>query len=137
MTVGHGSSDEGANGTAEQHRCDSKARRRRPGAKSVREGVDGPVDDAAVEAEEKTADGGNRAERHDVGRARPGGLNYRRRARGLQYAGGHVRRFLFRQRCTSQKLIPTWNPATNASGIRPVPPGRMMYWRSGWKKSAS
>ena len=63
--------DEGADSATEQHRSNGKARGRRPGAEGVRQGVYGPVDDAAVETEEKAADGGDRGQHDDVDRSCP------------------------------------------------------------------
>ena len=142
--------EEGADSATKQHRSNGKARGRRPGAEGVRQGVYGTVDDAAVETEEKAADGSYRAKHDDVDRGARRGVERRGSARGRRYAPGQVSfdsfywfihgKVLFQQwlpvRLT-QKLTPVWKPTTTALEIWPVPPGRMMYCRSGWKKNAS
>src|SRR5262249_34933809 len=139
-----------ADRTAEQHGRDGKTRRRRPRAKGVRQGVDGPIDDATVKTEEKTADGGHRAQRDDVDEAGRGGGERRGRARGPRDVPGQIGLdalswFMHGTLlCTegasgtlAQKLKPLWKPITRALACWPVPPGRMMYCRSGWMKKAS
>ena len=69
MTVGDCPRDECAHCAAEQHGRDGKARGGRPGPEGVPQRVDRPVDDATVEAEEKPADGGHRAQGDDVGQS--------------------------------------------------------------------
>jgi len=90
ITVGHGPRDEGTDRAADQHRRHGKARGRRPSAKGMRQRVDGPVDDAAVETEEEASDGGDRAQHDDVGRALRRRLSHRRRVRCIQDAVTNV-----------------------------------------------
>src|SRR5262249_47439762 len=148
--VGQGAGPEGADSTAEQHGSDGEARRRRPRAKGVRQGVNGPIDDATVKTEEKAADGGHRAQRDDVDEAARGGGERRGSARGSRDAPGRVvldssywfihGKLLCKEWVSgtpSQKLKPLWKPPTKALACWLVPPGRMMYCRSGWKKNAS
>src|SRR5262249_7181547 len=95
--------------------------------------------------EEKSPERRDAAQREDRGGACPRTRGHPRRAPRRRDAAGHVSveasyRFVHgtlllgrRVSVRSQKLMPASNPITKASGIRPVPAGLMMYWRSGAK----
>src|SRR6266853_383808 len=136
--------------TAEQYGRNGEARGRGPGAEGVRQGVDSPIDDTTVKTKEKAADGGHRAQRDDVGKAARGGGERRGSARGSRDALGRAvldssdwfmhGKLLCIEGASgtpAQKLKPLWKPSTTALVCWLVPPGRMMYCRSGWKKNAS
>src|SRR5262249_52915623 len=144
IPVGDRPGDEGADRASEQDRRDGKAGGRRPRAEGAGQRADGSADDTALESEQKGAERGSGADPYD-GRGAVRRARDRRRAR-RQDAAGHVSidgSYRFIQGHTpsrtlgvgalSQKLIPASNPTTKASRIWPVPPGRMMYWRSGAK----
>ena len=148
--VGQGAGSEGADSAPEQYGRNGEARGRGPGAEGVRQSFDSPIDDATVKTEEKAADGGHRAQRDDVGEAARGSVERRSSARGSRDALGRAvldSSYWFMHGTLlciegasgtpAQKLKPLWKPITTALACWPVPPGRMMYCRSGWKKNAS